>query len=524
MDEHKTKMKAERLNKFFKHNSFKRNDFNYSGALVVLSFFFSLLCLYKPCAAENNLWPESENGAKEPLVELNLPSFAPVIEKLGPSVVNISTEGKETLSPNQPRGNQRFGAPDQGDENQRFPFEFFFQLPPEMNQRSFKTHSLGSGFIINPSGYIVTNNHVVDKATKILVTLKDDKRSYEAKVVGKDLKTDLALLKIEVPYSLPYVVVGNSDETVPGDWVIAIGNPFRLGHTVTVGIVSAKGRKVPGGGPYDDFIQTDASINPGNSGGPLFNSHGEVIGVNSAIFSPGRMGSSGFNIGIGFAIPSNLAKKIITQLHERGSVTRGWLGVLIQPVSQDMADALKLENAKGALVADVMEESPAAKAGIRRGDVIIEYDGREVIENDHLPLMVAETPIGKTVSIKYIRQGKSETVKVAILKLVDKEDSPTQVPQEENELGLTVQEITPDIVSSLGLSDDKGVIVSQVVPDSAAESSGIMQRDVILEVDSKPVNAVKEFRQAIKGIKKNKPLLLLIRRNENTIFLTLKVE
>lgn len=513
-------------------------------------FYLGLTCCFFACCffaccffvgtayAEEPLWQDGK--LTEPVFDLQLPSLAPVVEKLSPSVVNISTEGRETVSSRLPRGFPGFGNQGQGqnpgpqggqgqggqgEDTPQSPFDFFFQIPPDMGgeQQSFKTQSLGSGFVISPSGYIITNNHVVDRATKIFVTFQGDKKTYDAKLVGRDKKTDVALLKVDPPKPLTAVVLGDSEALRPGDWVIAIGNPFRLGHTATMGIVSAKSRKVPGGGPYDDYIQTDASINPGNSGGPLFNVRGEVVGVNTAIFSPGRMGSSGFNIGIGFATPINLVKGIVSQIHRHGSVTRGWLGVLIQPVSQDMADALKLKEAHGALVADVMEKSPAAEAGIKRGDVIIRFDGKEVQENDQLPLMVADTVIGKAVKLTLIRGGDEKTVSVTIQKLDDKEEVSTVTDEDENQIGLTVQDLTPDIANSIGLEDTKGVVVSNVNRDSAAEEAGLLRGDVLLEIGGAQIESVQDFKKAVKGLKKNKPVLLLIKRKENTIFLTLKL-
>ncbi|MFN8392607.1 MAG: DegQ family serine endoprotease [Bdellovibrionota bacterium] len=471
--------------------------------------------------AEDHLWVEGESH--DAGVELKLPSFAPVIEKLGKAVVNISIEGTEKVGA--PFGHKGgFGDQDKGGQFQS-PFDFFFQLPPDAPQGKRSFSSLGSGFVIHPDGYIVTNQHVIDKATKILVSFRDDKKSYEAKVIGVDPKTDIALLKVDMPEKLNAVVLGDSDKINPGDWVIAIGNPFRLGHTATVGIVSAKSRRVPGGKPYDNFIQTDASINPGNSGGPLFNADGEVVGINTAIFSPGRMGSTGFNIGIGFATPINLVKSIITQLHKHGKVVRGWLGVLIQPVSEDVAEALKLHDASGALVADVLPNSPAGRSGFQRGDVITKYNGKAVQENEDLPLMVAETEVGKTVDVDLIRAGKPETLKVKIEELADEEaETPVVEDTEESSLGITVQEITPDIARSLSLDETKGVVVTEIAPDTPGANAGLKRGDVILEVGSKTVNTAKEFRQATKDLEKKKPLLLLVRRGENTIFLTLKVE
>jgi serine protease Do len=397
-------------------------------------------------------------------------------------------------------------------------------MPPQRGgKKSFS--SLGSGFIIHKDGYLITNNHVVEKATKITVKFRDEKKRYEAKLIGQDEKTDIALLKVEVPKSvkLTPVVLGNSDDLVPGDWVIAIGNPFRLGHTATVGIVSAKSRRNVGG-PYTDFIQTDASINPGNSGGPLFNARGEVIGINTAIFSRGGMGSSGFNIGIGFAIPINIAKGVIAQLHEKGHVTRGWLGVLIQAVTPDAADALGLDSPRGALVADVIEDSPAAKAGLQRRDVIVSYDGQEVEENDDLPQMVGRTVVGKSVPVTVIRDGKEVSISVEIAELKEAQVQTETEEKEASMLGMSIQDITPDIAKGLDLKAMDGVVVTDVSPDSAADRAGIRRGDVILEVDSKPTNSSDDFRVATQEIPKNKPLLMLVRRGAHTLFFTLKVE
>lgn len=492
----------------------------FNNRLALLSLVLLLIStITVPVLADDSLWLE---GSKHPSgVEINLPSFAPVVDKLGRAVVNISIEGTEKTGPVKKLPGQGFADP-----NNPNPFDFFFQIPPDAQQQGKHTFSsLGSGFVIHPDGYIVTNQHVVDKASKIFITFRDDKKTYDAKVVGSDTKTDIALLKVDFPDKLPAVVLGDSDKLSPGDWVIAIGNPFRLGHTATVGIVSAKSRRVPGGKPYDSFIQTDASINPGNSGGPLFNAQGEVVGINTAIFSPGRMGSTGFNIGIGFATPINLVKTVLAQLHKSGKVTRGWLGVLIQPVSEDMAQALKLGSASGALVADVLPKSPAAKAGFQRGDVIVKYDGRKVEENEDLPLMVAETELGKTVDVDIIRAEKATSLKVKIEELQDEAVETPEVPEaEESSFGLTVQELTPDIARSLGIEEPKGVVVTEVAPDTPGMEAGLKRGDVILEVGGKAVGSTEQFRLATKDLEKKRPLLLLVRRGENTIFLTLKVE
>ncbi len=480
---------------------------------VAFLLFVFVLVLGVEVRAENKLWLDSPNGSS-PLPQVNLPSLSPIIEELGKAVVNIRTEGNEN-----PTGQSQDFNSSPGDAPS--PFDFFFQMPPGQKNRHFTT--LGSGFVIHPDGYIVTNNHVVDKANKIMVSFRDEKKIYTADLVGSDAKTDLALIKVNHSGKLPAVMLGDSDAIRTGDWVVAIGNPFRLGHTATVGIVSAKSRRIPGGKPYDNFIQTDASINRGNSGGPLFNLRGEVVGVNTAIYSPGSFGSAG-NIGIGFAIPINLVKTIISQVKEKGKVTRGWLGVLIQPVSPDMVELFKLDEPKGALVADVLSESPAQKAGFKRGDVIVKYDGREVAENDDLPLMVAETPIGKEVPVEIIRESKRKTLQVKIQELQDGADTELPSQPEQSTLGLTVQEITPDIARSLGLENTGGVVVTTVEPESPAANAGLRRGDVILEVSSKAISSAKDFRALTKDLAKDKPVLLLVRREKNTMFFTLKVD
>ena len=465
----------------------------------------------QPSLADDSLWLDAKK--KSSGVEIELPSFAPIIEQLGKAVVNISIEGRENDEASG-RGRQLMPG---------WPFELFPHLKPKQGRRF---SSLGSGFVIHPDGYIVTNSHVVERAVSISVLFRDDKKSYTAEVVGSDKKTDIALLKVDVGRKLDSAVLGDSELVRPGDWVIAIGNPFRLKHTATVGIVSAISRRVVGVGPYDDFIQTDASINPGNSGGPLFNAKGEVVGVNTAIFSPGRFGSSSpFNIGIGFATPVNLVKSIISELHKSGKVVRGWLGVLIQPVSADLAQAFKLKSMEGALVADVIGDSPASRAGFKRGDVIVSYDGRKVEENSDLPLMVAQTKIGKRVKIGVIRERKRLNL-VAVIKELkdDKGDASSPVETEEDKLGLSVQEITPDIARGLDLKSTEGVIVTDVAADSPADRAKLLRGDVILEISSKQLKSVGDFRSLVAKSSKGDVLLLLIKRKENTIFLTLKVE
>src|SRR5262249_52854805 len=349
-----------------------------------------------------------------------------------------------------------------------FPFPGFGmpEMPREFRQqpRQFKRQGAGSGFIIRKDGLILTNNHVVDNAQDITVTLSD-KQQYKAKVLGRDPKTDLAVIKIDAKTSLPTAALGNSDVLRVGDWVMAIGNPFGLSNTVTTGIVSAKGRTI-GAGPYDNFIQTDASINPGNSGGPLFDMSGRVVGINIAIFS-----QSGGNVGIGFAIPVNLVKALLSQLETKGNVTRGWLGVAVQPITPELAQSFGLKQTEGALVADVTAQGPAQKAGIKRGDVIVNYDGKKVDNSSMLPMLVASTPVNKTVPIKVIRNDKIKTFNVEIDKLND-QNLALNKEEKKSDWGLSLQNIPPEERSRMGLSATPGVAVTAVEPGSPAADSG----------------------------------------------------
>jgi len=436
----------------------------------------------------------------------SLPDFVALAKKLGPAVVNIST-----TQVSERRDVPQFGSPfGQDDPFNEFWRRFFGGPMPRGPQRQ---RSLGSGFIIDKDGAILTNNHVVENAQKIAVRLADE-REFEAKVIGKDPRTDIALIKIDAKGDLPVIALGDSDRLEVGEWVMAIGNPFGLDHSVTAGIVSAKGRQI-GQGPYDNFIQTDASINPGNSGGPLINLKGEVVGINSAIFS-----RSGGNIGIGFAIPINLAKELVPQLKAKGKVTRGFLGVLIQKVTPEIAEGLGLDQLRGALVANVSKGGPADKADVKVGDVIIEFDGQPVKDSGDLPLIVARTTVGKTVPMKVLRDKREVTLNVTVGELKDEEAVASTTKAEE--LGMAVQEVTPQIAESLGLEKAEGVVVTDVQGDGAAAEAGIRRGDVILEVDRKTVRNVADFRRAVGQIEKGKSVLLLVRRGESTIFLALK--
>jgi serine protease Do len=430
-------------------------------------------------------------------------SFSELAKEASPSVVNISTvkviKGRE-MAP------MPFGPND--------PFKEFFdrffgdQLPKDFRQRS-----LGSGFIIDKDGLILTNNHVVEKTDEIKVKLAD-KREFKAEIIGRDPKTDLALIRIKADTPLEPLPLGDSEKLDVGDWVIAIGNPFGLGHTVTAGIVSAKFRQI-GASSYDNFIQTDASINPGNSGGPLLNTKGEVVGINSAIFT-----QTGGSVGIGFAIPINMAKDLLPQL-KKGKVVRGWLGVLIQKITPELKDKLDLKDEKGALVADVVSGGPAEKAGIERGDVIVSFDGKEIGEMSELPYVVASTPVGKTVTVEVIRKGQKKALRVEVGELKE-EGEPTAVDEAEPNLGLTLKEITPELARNFRLSETSGLVVVKVEANSPAAEAGVAPGDIILEVDQSSVETLGEFNKKMSSYKAGDTVLLLINRRGSTLYITLK--
>jgi serine protease Do len=442
------------------------------------------------------------------------PDFADLAEKLSPTVVNIYTTQTVEVSSSP----HQFFFPDQMEIPE--PFRRFFgmpDMPPEQQapKREMKRTSLGSGVIFTADGYIITNNHVVEDADEINVTLHTFEE-YKATIVGRDPKSDLALIKIESKTDLPYVTFGDSDKLRVGEWVLAIGNPFGLQKTVTAGIVSAKGRAI-NNESYGNFIQTDASINPGNSGGPLFNLKGEMVGVNTAIFS-----RTGGNIGIGFAIPVNMAKNVLAQLKKHGKVTRGWLGVMIQQVTPDLADNFGLDRPIGALVGQVVPDSPAEKAGLKAGDVIIEYNGKEVSQMSMLPAMVANTSVGEKAKLVMIRDGKKQNITVEIGRLEDEEvvvaDAETGTSKK---LGMSVQELTPKIAESLGIEETQGLIVSDITPGSAAAEVGILRGDIILEINRQKVENVAQYKKALQAAQDKKSILLLIKRGQNTRFVVI---
>ncbi len=460
-------------------------------------------------------------------------SFAPLVEKLMPAVVNISTTQKiKTSDAMMPEGNL---SPDQMDEFRDFMERFGggqggMMLPSQPKEQ--EVQSLGSGFVIDAAGYVVTNNHVIDGAKQITVKFPD-KSEYPAKIVGKDAKMDLALLKIDGKKPFPFVSFGNSDAAKVGDWIIAIGNPFGLGGTVTAGIISARERNI-NAGPFDDFIQTDAAINRGNSGGPMFNADGEVIGINSAIFSP-----SGGNVGIGFAVPSSMAQPVLKQLRTEGRTHRAWLGVKIQQVNEEVADSVGLDKPKGALVIEVTPDSPASKAHFKAGDVVIEFNGKAIEEMHLLPRTVAEAKIGGIVPVTVWRDGKPVKLEVKLGEMKDDEeelhaaaddtDAPAKADEGTALLGMQVTNLSPALKKELSQAKNppaNGVVVLGAKPDSVSSERGIRKGDIITAIGQQEVTSVDVLKSGIAAAKKEArkfALLRIWRKGENT-FVTLPLE
>ncbi|HXQ64999.1 MAG TPA: DegQ family serine endoprotease [Alphaproteobacteria bacterium] len=452
-------------------------------------------------------------------------SFAPLVKEVAPAVVNVSTTEKVAGGPMMDLPFQDLPE----DSPFRQFFKHYFNGPGQGQGESHPMlqHSLGSGFVIDPSGYVVTNNHVVGKATEINVKLSDG-TSYKAKLVGRDERTDLALLKIKADHALPAVAWGDSDKAEVGDWVMAVGNPFGLGGTVTAGIVSARGRDLHEG-PYDSFIQTDAAINRGNSGGPMFNMDGQVIGINSAIYSP-----NGGSVGIGFAVPSALAKPVIEQLKEHGSVERGWLGVQIQEVTPDVAESLGLKVSAGALIAKVTKDSPSEAAGLRQGDVITRFNGKDIKELHDLTRVVADTRPGTHAEITVWRDGHETQVSVDVGKMPAKQVAETEEPNSSvapsasetkvASLGLTLGVLTADSRKELGLDKTvNGALVTDVKDGTVAAEHGLRPGDVIVKVGQAAVDGPKQAAERIEAAKKanQKAVLLLLDRRGNELFLAL---
>jgi len=477
------------------------------AAAAMVGFGYGMATALKPDAIDKSLPPNDQPAASmatasgTPMVPAN---FSDLAEQVRSGVVNIQVVKKVK--------NVGFGAPHFNGNpfGGRNPFEDFFGPSPEGNSpRGFEQRGVGSGFVMSEDGFILTNNHVIEDADRIKVKFANGKE-YAARVVGRDPKTDLALVKIEGAAALHPLKLGNSESLKVGSWVVAVGSPFGLEQTVTVGIVSAKGRVI-GSGPYDNFIQTDASINPGNSGGPLVNMNGEVIGINTAIIPNAQ--------GIGFAIPVNMARDIVPQLQAKGHVTRGWLGVSIQEVTPELAKLFSLDKNKGALVAEVFKASPAEKAGIEQGDIILQFNGKDIAESKELPRMMAATPVGDTVALKVLRNGKTITCQVNAGEMQEKEVASLDTPRES--LGLTVQNITPDIAQELGLGKAGGVVVAGVEPGSPASEAGIQPGDVIQGVNQKPVRDVDDFVVKIENAGKQENVLLLMKRGHNNLYAAL---
>lgn len=430
-----------------------------------------------------------------PLVPLN---FSQLSETVSPAVVNIRTE--KTIKGGGSSFRDFHGSP--WGKNDPFK-EFFERFFGEGFQREFKQRSLGSGFIINKDGYIVTNNHVIEKADKIRVKLKSG-QEFDAEIIGRDPNTDIALIKLKSEEDLPVAKLGDSDALKVGQWVMAIGNPFGLEHTVTAGIVSAKGRVI-GSGPYDDFIQTDASINPGNSGGPLINMNGEVVGINTAIVASGQ--------GIGFAIPINLAKGIISQLRSSGEVTRGWLGVGIQDLSKELADYYGVKNAKGVLITEVFPGDPADEAGIKPKDIVLEINGKKVETSRELSWMIADIGIGEKISVLILRNGRKKTITVKIAKRDEaKIASGRAIPEQKSELGIRVSNLTSEMARRFEIQEAEGIIVVEVEPTSKADEAGVRTGDIIREINHQVIKTVDDYTKAVGTIEEGETINLFIQR------------
>jgi serine protease Do len=479
------------------------SNINYRKVLVAPALVGALVAggygISKAVKAPDATISRAAKAAETPMVPGN---FSELAEKVRDGVVNIQVVKQVR---NAAYGSRDSGGNPFGDDS---PFgDFFgpfFQGNPSPAPRQ---RGVGSGFIMSRDGYIVTNNHVVEDANQIKVKLANGKE-YDGKVVGRDPKTDLALVKIDGAGDLHALPMGNSDDLKVGSWVVAVGSPFGLEQTVTAGIVSAKGRVI-GSGPYDDFIQTDASINPGNSGGPLINTKGEVVGINTAILAEGK--------GIGFAIPINMAKEIAPQLQEKGHVTRGWLGVSIQEMTPELAKSFAVNDKKGVIVAQVLPGSPAEKAGIEQGDVITEFDGKAVAESKDLPQLVASTPVGKSVNVKLLRNGKvlDRQVKVSAM---EENVEVSQTSAHKKALGISVQNLTPETARRLRLKNETGVVVTRVESGSPAADAGIQTGDIIREVNRKPVKDADDLLQKVEQAKDQNSILLLVQRGPNNLY------
>ncbi len=468
------------------------------SALAAVAAFVALSIMPSLAEArdESPFW-KTNSGIPEAQIEGVPRSFADLADRVTGSVVNIRTVQNVTGAGFPPQFEEYFGLPFRGG-------------PQGGPQR--KREGAGSGFVISEDGYIVTNNHVIAEMDEIIVAFEDG-RELTASVVGRDPKTDIALIKVDSDSKLAAIALGNSEALRPGDWVVAVGNPYGLEHTVTAGIVSALHRREVVGGSYDDFIQTDAAINPGNSGGPLINMRGEVIGINTAINPRANT--------IGFAVPINMAKAILPQLRDDGRVTRGWLGVVIQGITPELAESFELDNEQGALVSRVMPDGPAGDAGIERGDVIVEFNGESIEEWRDLPRVVAATPVDDAVQVVVIREGKRKKMRVKIGALEEpnlaQADTSRQNP---GVYGLRAQDLTPELAGQLGIDEANGVVVTEVRPGSPADEAGLQRGDVIIEVNRDEVKDTGDLQAKLEG--DDESVLMLIRRGDSTLYMPMK--
>jgi len=479
-----------------------------AGTAAVFAFLFGLIMSVGIPAFVNRTEASPENANPVPMInEEGESPFVKVAEIVSPAVVNISAEHKG--SSGTPGMEWDFGGP--FDDF----FRDFFKNFPKYEE---KTQTLGSGFIISEDGYIVTNYHVIKGASDIIVELTD-KREFkgdEVKIVGSDSRTDVALLKIQTKDQLSSLKFGDSDRIKVGDWVVAVGDPFHLEGSVTVGVISAKGRSnipLPEGPDFQSFLQTDAAINPGNSGGPLVNIHGEVIGINTAITSP-----SGGNVGIGFAIPINIAKVVIDELRSKGRVTRGYIGVYLQDITEDLKDGIGLSSLSGVLVSEVLDNTPASRAGLKSGDVVLELDGKKVEDVQSFRLAIAALPVGKTVSLKIFRDGKEKDISIKIGELPEEKVAKSE-ENKESELGLNVVDVDDPRARGYGLDVKSGAIVIGVEPGSPAGDAGIAQGDVIVYVGKSEIRNLNDYKRAVAALKKGKPVVFQIQRNQRKTYI-----
>ncbi|MDY7017263.1 MAG: DegQ family serine endoprotease [Nitrospirota bacterium] len=478
-----------------------------SGLLIVGAFVG--LVLSSGLKIELTLHPSKVDAESQPSVPVIAPtSFAGVVKQVYPAVVNINT----TTTVKAPSYPMPFSGPS-GSPFDDFFERFFGQMPKEFKQRS-----LGSGVVISGDGFILTNSHVVEKADQVRVSILGG-QTFDAEVVGKDKSTDVALIRIKADKPLPSAALGDSDKLEVGEWVLAMGNPVGLDHTVTAGIISAKGRSLGLGG-LEDFLQTDASINPGNSGGPLVNLQGKVVGINTAILANAQ--------GIGFAIPVNIVRTFLPQLKTKGRIDRGWLGVSIQEITPEIRDAMGLGQAQGALVADVIKGGPADRAGIQRGDIVAEFNGKPIDRYSKLPLIVSSVPPGSIARVKIIRNGKAHLLQVKVGTFPDEDETASgdnggTKERSSSVMGMTLKPLTPEFARRQGIEADKGLIVLEVTPGSEADFIGIAPGDVILEVDKRPLNTVESLKSILKSKRSGESILLLIKRQDSTLYLSLRM-